>query len=620
MILKVASSWKLRHRSTLALYFLSALSLCSSAFASFDVACVQGCIQRPDLNRSLNLLFLGEHTQEVQIRWETESPPPDQSTIFLYEGNPEQTDSLAKRTRVELSPNGETFSFHRNISKEQLGRGTYIAVLVDEGEEERILDWRTFRIQYANNASEEPTTIGANSVAVIPQYLQVQSGHGNLPKHVGGDEHAWWTLPGGAVTNLDLDGEHTGVPGLSIAVSSTWKIDDDWQSRLTDLLPTISGHFVDFGDLKIYQTPDRTLNLPDTEVIIGHYYGAITFFTNASHAKIGASDIGRSGNRKYLAHETSAEIRQPQHPRLWSSYSRREYSADSRLLKLLQDQYDEAGNVPGLSHLNSSTGDGGSVIYRAGFDINIRPWLANGSQDFVAGLVGIDVVGVRTGFGDIRIRDDGQGKGLCQIVSCDSSTRLGLNEDPRGYRLESPTAIATTQSGALTLLGEIPSASRDPLQTDLPDLPTSATFALAAQLRAGALLEKGGFVLNRKIVELIPINSYAQFVVKYTVAMIPEARQAVVVSTEQNLPSPDQFDTSAIVTPGKSIWGAIQRLFGTPLLLLIGGVLVFGLALLFPGVRSVVNALLQLVATALNWLNRLLKPGQKGPPPPTQPD
>jgi len=139
------------------------------------------------------------------------------------------------------------------------------------------------------------------------------------------------------------------------------------------------------------------------------------------------------------------------------------------------------------------------------------------------------------------------------------------------------------------------------------DFPTRARFAIAAQLRAGALIRKGG-LFSTSIEDIAPINSYAQYVVKYTVAMIPQT--VMVASDESILPKASEFNTSTVEIPKKNLWGMLKDLFGSWGLTLAIVVLVVVLAFVFPPVARLFSAIVGLLADIVNRIRDALKKPQ----------
>jgi hypothetical protein len=119
-------------------------------------------------------------------------------------------------------------------------------------------------------------------------------------------------------------------------------------------------------------------------------------------------------------------------------------------------------------------------------------------------------------------------------------------------------------------------------------------------------VRKGGPFFNRRIEDIAPINSYAQYIVKYTVAMVPQT--VMVASDQEILPKRNEFDTSSAVVPKKSWWASLTQLIAMPGLIAIGVVALFALAFLLPGVRGLVNSIFRLFAALIDRLTDRIKP------------
>ena len=480
------------------------------AIAAISVSCSSGCGDKGD-DRTVNLLVLPAESEAVTLIWATDLDPAGKdASIRLYAGNPAFADVIPDRGIIEFEQAEGQWRLSRTFSVDDLGRGTFLAVLVREtGSRRQILDWRAFRVisDAELQAQRDIVTSGGNwSVDISPALLQVSSGHGELPRSTGGDERVWWPLwaTEGTISDADIDGSDTGVAGLGVHVSTPWHARENWRDKVIGNLKGIEGHATKFGELTWLELPDQELNLgtDETRIDIRHYYTVVTLHTNASIKAFSAKDVGKSGKARFYSHETSANLKPPKDPRFWSSYSRREYSADKTLLELLHDQV-SSSSVPGLAGIQTEDGDGGSTVYRVGFVASARPWkveMADPAEEFVAGFVAVDVVAARAGLGGIRTGDDEGTALVCRILRCESDDKnLDLNDPPRGYSVAQPVASLDTISGKLPMTQAIPkTAQRDvprlgeAAPVELPSLPSQTRFAVGANLRAGALIRKGG--------------------------------------------------------------------------------------------------------------------------------
>lgn len=585
------------------------------AAADFRVECTSGCERTlPSAEQSPNLLLLDDAQTEIELTWTIAVSPDPKERLDLHAGNPEMRDKLTELGPLTFTQAAGGWTAKHRFAVADLGRGTFIAAMVRRRDgTQSIADWRIFRLLRLSEVGkrDEGAPITDNlSVALVPELMQVTSGPRELPPSSGGNERVWWPIPESySGVDVDIDGTSTGVPGLTITHSPPWASQGaDWRQSVLEHLPKVVGHFVSFDDLQFNQSGDEKTTLDGVGTVeIRHYYSAITLFTNATFTVYSAKDLGLSGNKRYFAHEASANFKQRAHPFLWSSYSRHEYSADSQLLGLIQKGMQKDGSIPGLSQVQQDDGDGGSVVYRVGFLARVAPWsVPNATQAFKPGFVHVDIVAVRTGFGDIETRGTTDNSpALCKLIKCSDATKLDLSHPPRGYEVAAPTAITGSQSGTLVMLqGKPLRANRD---SEGIDFPTRARFAIAAQLRAGALIRKSGF-FNTNVEDIAPINSYAQYVVKYTVAMIPQT--VMVASDESILPKASEFNTSTVDVPQKNLWEKLKELLGGPGLTLIVIVLVVVLAFLFPPVARLFSAIVGLLADVVNRIRN----GVKKPP------
>ena len=536
--------------------------------ASLRVDCVEGCLPR-GTDPTVDLLLRADETGPITLRWEAaEDPSPGKETLRLSAGNPVLQDQIPDRGELSFVQVGALWQTSYTVPAEDLGRGTFLTVLVGKrGGEEEILDWRAFRLltrAERDRQEQGPDPSGAWSIDVRPAVLQATSGRGELPRSRGGDERVWWPIAqvGSDTSDLDLDGEHTGIPGLGIQVSTPWAAGvgaTDWKQAILDKLTGVEGHTVRFGELRWVEKPDREIGPVEGlgEVKLRHYYTLVTLFTNASLKTFDAKEVGGGGlfsNPTYFSHETSARLKHTRDLRFWASYSLREYGSDQRLLDLLRKKSRRDSTVPGLGRIQQDDGDGGSITYRAGFVARARPWAEPGGPSKLrAGFVGVDVVAARAGYGGVQTEgsaglSDLQ-KALCQVIRCGQEGRpLDLDQPPPGYEVAQPAAALATLSGSIAmsegkpLLAQraLPPAGPGSAARLVPNLPSLTRFALAANLRAGAVIRKGSWGHARN---LVPINSYAQYVLKLTVAMGPGT--TMVTSDEAVMPSPGELNVHA---------------------------------------------------------------------------
>jgi hypothetical protein len=598
-------------------WFVSSLLLCGAAAADPVVTCTQGCASRPGSERTPTLLVLDDGATQIELTWRSSTAPSADEILTVRGGIPEAQDNLADLGKLEFTHQGDAWVARRTFSRADLGNGTFIVVtLGKKGARQRIVDWRPFYIRTLDELEAQSTVsevTGGHSIDLIATRLQVTSGHGELPNFTGGDERVWWNLPSSqANAELDIDGENTGVPGLKITTSPVWESQGtDWRKSVTEHMPKVLQNVFDSDDpaldkLKFHESPDTTARFKGQAVDIKHYYGVITLFTNATKAVYRPQDLGRSGNRRYFAHETAANFRQKVHPKLWSSYSRRQYSGDAALLDLIASTFEEKGSVPGLSFVQLDDGDGGDVVYKVAFKARVAPWnIPDDARTFAAGFVHVDVVAVNAGFGGVDTQQDVNNSGICKLIRCDGDTKIDVRKLPRGWTVVAPTALTGTHSGTLQYIkGEQLFAQRSDKPAGSIELPSEVEFAVAAFLRAGALVKKGGF-FGPEVEELVPLNSYVQFAVKYTVAMVPKTE--LVVSDEAIVPKADEFDVKNPVPEDKSWWQKFRELIGTPGLWILGIVLLVLAGYFLPPVAAIFRAVARLIVAFVDWLRERIK-------------
>ena len=613
----------------------------STAQAELFVECVKGC-EDQGLNQSVNLLLRKSESDPVVLRWVTIGNPEDKGIIFkVYAGNPMVQETIPDRGKLTfVATTNNQWEATKQFSKEELRGGTLLTVVTqrskeadpnDFGTSEDILDWRAFRLLTTAEKERKEKGVppgGKGSLTVVPALLQASSGHGSLPPGQGRDKQPWWSLTemDGNTSDLDLDGEYSGIPGLTIQVSSPWETrgTDGWKEVVQKNLTGVTGHHIRFGNLEWREQPNRILTLgADKPVLeLRHYYTVVTLFTNASVKTFDDKEV-RGGHilssPTYFSHETSARLKHTDDPRFWASYSRREYSADKRLLRILARHVRRDESVPGLGTVQQDDGDGGPVTYTAGFYATVRPWESMPKQEqnsVHAGLVGVDVVAARAGIGGLVTEGSAGtstlGRAWCQVVRCgESGHALDLDKPPSGYEVAPPVASVETLSGVLPMTEEVPGiAERGPLASapTTPDalaaLPTRVRFGISANLRSGALFQTAG-LLGNHVNDMKAINTYAQFVVKFTVAMVPNTQ--MVTTGEAIIPTQDQMKTRTSVLPNRWAW-----LTENPLVWIAAVTAGIGLVLAFvpggmPLLRSIMGVITQALQIIVDGISLLLK-------------
>jgi hypothetical protein len=125
-------------------------------------------------------------------------------------------------------------------------------------------------------------------------------------------------------------------------------------------------------------------------------------------------------------------------------------------------------------------------------------------------------------------------------------------------------------------------------------------FGISANLRSGALLQEASFGYIKNIV---PINTYAQFVVKMTVAMVPNTD--MVTSNEQIMPMLAEMRNSITVPDNsKGFWAWLTEYPILWIAALTGGV---ALLLVFvPGGITVLRSIMGVITQALQLIVDLI--------------
>lgn len=666
------------HRLALdASLLLWALSPLAARGADFVAEC-PSCEARAG-DETAQLLYRAAEDQPVTIRWSTrEIPAEDGWEIRLYAGNPSAQDQIPDLGPLTFSKGGHWYKAEQRFEPEALGRGTFLTVLTrrkanGRGDEE-ILDWRAWRLLTTEEHAREvagPAPMTRYELNVTPAALRADTARGPLPRGRGGDQAIWFSLVDAqdGLADVDLDGDVNGIAGLNVNVSAPWAAGTgatDPAQGLKDSLRGVEGSTVTLGELEwVEQDPQEVELEAEAEgarILLRHYYTVITLSTRASTRTFKGSELGRglwNKDRVYLAHETSdtqrttaALSKDPPHPRLWASWSRREMSADPHLLDLVHAQLKRGQPIPGLPAPVMIDGDGGSVGYHAGFVAGLSSWLEGdeGARYSQPGFVSLEIVAARVGHGSLTTSADGSDSRLRQLAAQmsggDDRQPLSLGAPPDGFYTASVSAGLGSAVGALPMLetdgvaygqrgddapvflggggageagvreagagldaltrlansGELTAEGADASRIlAQAGFPTRARFVLSANLRAGALVEgqPGG-----KVYGMVPIDAYAQYVVKMTVAMLPTTK---LVTTHEQVAADAAEAVSKDVTVDvdkaeKRNPGLLARLESKGLTWILVCVVIVGIIALFmafPGLRDLVNAIFSRLAKAI---------------------
>jgi hypothetical protein len=213
----------------------------------------------------------------------------------------------------------------------------------------------------------------------------------------------------------------------------------------------------------------------------------------------------------------------------------------------------------------------------------------------------VDVVAARAGYGGVVTQGNAGlselEKAWCQVVRCGQTGHaLDLDAPPAGYEVAQPAASLATLSGGIAMTeGRPPLGQRGLLPAGStaaapPVLPHLTRFALASSLRAGAIVRKGSFGHAR---DVIPINSYAQYVLKLTLAMAP--RTTMVTSDEAVMPDADELDVHVPAPRATGFLAWIQRhIAGVGLTIVLLAIVVLVVAI--PGLRLALSAVFKRLA------------------------
>ncbi len=610
---------------------LPVLTLCAvAASAETRVTCATGCIPTPACkgDASPNLLCLADRRSDVTLEWHIDRKLEKNEALRVYAGNPLAETSIPER-QVEFVQQADALTGRYTLSSDQLGKGPLLVVTtLAQGKKESLLSWIPFRTATPAETQVRLTDAPPASewaVDIVPSFIQVSAGARELPRTQDATTLTWYSLAGmqRPITDVDLDGPTTGAPGLGIQAAQAWHARDDWRSEILQRLQLPSKHSVEVDQLKWDEMPDRTAQIPGVGTVsLRNYYTVVTLFTNATVTNYSDKDLGRSGSKRYFAHETSAMLNPPSHPLLWASYTQSDYGSDRGLLDLLRQEVAASSGQLNLGPLQQISGDGGPPVYRVAFTVRARPWqdeTTTGMRNPIAGIVGMDIVALRTGVGEVRIPAGKDTTGVtlddCGVWKCEPGTALVNFHDPPSHTdIESWQVSAATPTGQAPMIREIGSIGQrgpDAGEPSIPErFPPLARFAVGANLRAGALLQRSGW-FDHRVDNVIPINTYAQFVVRIAVVTFPN----IELTTTDTVIHTSPKDLEVAIGPtiknsfSKLIRDWIRDHFGlsmTLLGLLAVGVLIL-LCVLIPGCQ-LLAAIVGFFTALINRISQWLRP------------
>lgn len=546
--------------------------------APLSVGCAWGCL--PGGDETPSLLYHAAD-QDIVLEWTSVDEP---GTLTLRAGDPMTVGALPDRGPLEFTRERGLWRARARFSSDELKAGTLVTALLEgEGRGQRIVGWWVWRPLTpeeleAQRAAPDPWS--GWELGLAPAAIRTETGGRALPVGTrAGKADPWWAPgPGEAWTDLDLDGPASGAPGIGVAVSSVWASSADdpgWRDEVKSAITGDDGRDVAFEDLRWTEAPARAVEAgPGQTVELRAYYVAVTLHTQASVAQVDRDQLRGWGWRcgpACLTHETSAALKAPDELPLWSGYNPRLHTRDAELLALLQRQVDEEGGVPGLDAIRRGDGDGGATRVDLGLVAALQPW--TGQESLRPGIVAIDVVGNRAGVGEIR--SEGREtlpalpRLLAGIFGDSGAHEVDLADLPEGWSAWGASARVLSQAGLLRPMDDPALAqkgaaamlgwSADGVQVKVDNgegigFPDQQRVVVSASLRAGALARRGTF---GRTAELVPVNAFAQVVLRLTVAS-PRALavdEAVVVPDRKSEGGEDLITEAARERSPLPSWG-----------------------------------------------------------------
>ena len=521
--------------------------------ATLNARCVRGCLPGGDETPSLLFHAAGE---DIVLEW---SSAEDPGPLTLRAGDPMMVGALPDRGPLVFTRERGLWRASVSLSADELKAGTVVTALLEgEGRGQRIAGWWVWRPLTPEGLelqAQAPEPWSGWELGLAPAAIRTETGGRALPVGVqAGKVDPWWAPgPGEAWNDVDLDGAANGAPGIGVAISPVWASraeDPGWQEQVRQALAGDGGVEAAFEDLRWTETPTRSIEAaPGQAVELRAYYAVVTLHTQASTRVVDPDQLQgwawRCG-QACRTHETSAVLKAPDELPLWSGYNPRLHTRDPKLLALLERQVDEPGGVPGLDVIRRGDGDGGETRVDLGLVTALKPW--TGQEVLAPGIVAIDVVGSRVGVGEIR--SEGREtlptlpRLLAGIGGGGDAHEVDLTDLPEGWSAWGASARVLSQPGLLRPMDTLVLAqkgagvragwSTEEVQAGVEDvgarsLPDQQRVVVSAALRAGALVRRGSF---GRAAELVPVNAFAQVVLRVTVAgfreLVVEAAPPVV--------------------------------------------------------------------------------------------
>lgn len=638
-----------------------AQALLASVSVSVDQNCSARNLEAGDF--TANAIVPASEADGCTLTWTSaENPVTGNTTVTLFHGQPGQVVDLASEP-LRFAPDPQAgFIATRRFSREALGSQSFVTVLLTSGGE--VLQWTAWTVRTAALPPQPPPAAN-QSLDVRLGALHLENARGRFPRAAQA-EGVVWKAVGEEALGYDLDGGDTGSPGVHVSVSNAWTPTDvaaaSVREALHERVESIAGitnHQVKLGDLEWIETSPELVRYQDATASFErrHYYSVITIWTDAAARPIG----GR--NPKRFAHETSASAWKAEEVPEWASYLRSEYTADPRLLQVIARYAQRERAIPGFSHTPvTHGGDDGTSTFSLRFIARLRPWVSGGDGPdndprFKAGIESFAVVGSRTGLGTAEIVQESEEQGaLCSAFSlfC-GDTRVESAELPRGWYREASSAHLTNAQGNIPIVQSAPQIAQHytarvgaldelraalqsqyrgvmkgeialrseptlvladeggnafPLSRQVPllslsQLPDQAYFVLGAKLRAGALVRKDGFGPWASY-RMIPVNSYAQYVVR--ISVIKDAAAVLTGAPTRDVQDPAELGKDQPIRKRTWFDGVLAWFGSLPLLLRVALIAIPLLLIMWfvAPLRPILVALGKLIGALIGMITRPL--------------